>query len=86
MARNFADVYILEINRAVVSLQFDWSNREDWLTAVPIVFQNNIVSNEFLVQIDRNFIAGHDNTETIPFSNRLVGKLRRPGRAFLIIV
>jgi hypothetical protein len=86
MARNFANVNILEINRAVVSLQFDWSSREDRLAAVPIILQDNIVSDELFVKVDRNFIAGHHNAETIPFSNRLVGELRRPRRAFLIIV
>ena len=45
-----------------------------------------VVSDELLVQVDRNFIARHHNAETIPFANRLVGELRRPGRAFLIII
>jgi len=60
-----------------VSLKLDRSLLRQWQFLVPEVFQSGKIDDELIVQIDRNALAHHENAETVPFAEGLVGQYQR---------
>ena len=56
-----------------VALEFDLFGGEDRLFAVPVVFQGDIIDDEFAVEVDGNFFTNHFDSEGVPLSDGFIG-------------
>ena len=69
-----------------MSLQFYLFYRENRHVPIPIVFQNNIISDKFSIQINGYTIAYHLDVETIPLAQLIVGNFQRSSPVCLVII
>ena len=45
-----------------------------WSLAIEVVFEANVIDDQFVVEVDRNILTDHADTETVPLTNGVVGE------------
>ena len=65
------DVSPLEL--VVVGLKLDRAAGRDRQRALPVVFEDRVVDDELVVQVDRGASADLDDPECVPLADRIVG-------------
>src|SRR5207248_11749962 len=59
---------------AAVRLELDRTLLGQRQLAVPEVFQPGVIHHQLAIEVDGDPLADHEDTETVPFAERLVGQ------------
>src|SRR5438094_4086123 len=76
LSRQFANVNVTEPDRLLVRLEFDLAARVNRFIAFPVVFHSDIVHHQLVIEIDRHFVADHENIEMVPLARKIVRHLQ----------
>src|SRR5436190_2591971 len=62
----FPNINILKPKVVPVVLQLDLAGQKDGLAAIPVIFQDRMVHDQFPIQENLDLVSDHDDAESIP--------------------
>ena len=72
--RKFLDENILPTDFATMSLQLNCTLIKKWQLAIEIIFEDGVIYNKLVVEVNSSTSAYLDDAELVPFAKRLVSK------------
>ena len=85
-ALQFFHINIAVIDLAAVCLKLYLIDRGDWQTAVPEIFHDDVICNQFAVEIYGNAVAYHTDEEGIPLAELIIRNFQRLRFVHLVII
>src|SRR5690606_22476240 len=73
LARQLAQVDVLEIKLRTVALQLDLAGGIDRFVALPVVLHHDVVDNELIVELHVDTVSHHLDVERVPLADGPVG-------------